>query len=115
MPPATLPELDTARVRAWCQQRVPERLRDQLRVECELDARNVTIYEARPPWHSDLGPNWTRSPVAQLRYTAASRAWTLYWPDRNLRWHLYPDLPAKRPVQELLDELEGDPTGIFWG
>jgi hypothetical protein len=75
----------------------------------------MTIYEARPPWHPDMGADWTRSPVAQLRYTMASQAWTLYWPDRNLRWHTYQHLPPKRPIEELLDEIDRDPTGIFWG
>jgi hypothetical protein len=115
MPPATPPEPDVDRVRVWCRQRVPERLHDELRVECELDARHVTIYEVRPPWRPDLGPDWTRSPVAQLRYTAKSRAWTLYWQDRHLRWREYRELSAGRPIEELLDEVGCDPTGIFWG
>ena len=115
MSPATPPEPDIARVQTWCRQQVPDRLHDELRVECDVDARQVTIYEARPPWQPDLGPEWTRSPVAQLRYTATSRAWNLYWPDRNLRWRQYRDLPGGRPVEELLDEVERDPTGIFRG
>ena len=115
MSPATPPELDIARVRIWCRRRVPDGLHDKLRIECDVEARQVTIYEARPPWQPDLGPEWTRSPVAQLRYTATSRAWTLYWRDRNLRWRQYRDVPAGRPVEELLDEIGRDPTGIFWG
>ena len=115
MSPATPPELDIARVHSWCRQRVPDGLHDELRIECDVDARQVTIYEARPPWQPDLGPEWIRSPVAQLRYTATSRAWTLYWRDRNLRWRQYRDVPAGRPVEELLDEIERDPTSIFWG
>jgi Protein of unknown function (DUF3024) len=115
MSPATPPELDIARVHIWCRQRVPEGLHNELRIECDVDAGQVTIYEARPPWQPDLGPEWIRSPVAQLRYTATSRAWTLYWPDRNLRWRQYRDVPAGRPVEELLDEIGRDPTGIFWG
>jgi hypothetical protein len=26
-------------------------------------------------------------PIAQLRYVADRGRWTLYWPDRNIRWH----------------------------
>jgi len=90
-------------------------LHDKLRIECDVDAGRVTIYEARPPWQPDLGPEWIRSPVAQLRYTATRRAWILYWLDRNLRWRQYREVPAGRPVAELLDEIGRDPTGIFWG
>ena len=50
------------RVRRWCRQRVPEHLRDQVRVNCD---------------------------IARLRYTKAAKCWSLYWRDRNLRFHRY--------------------------
>jgi len=41
--------------------------------------------------------------------------WTLYWRDRNQRWHKY-DLIAPSPdILTLLDEVDRDPTCIFWG
>ena len=44
-----LPELDVARVRRWCEQRVPAHVRDQIRVECEVAPRHLTIVECRAP------------------------------------------------------------------
>ena len=41
--------------------------------------------------------------------------WSLYWRDRNLRFHEYGLLPASASVGGLLAELERDPTAIFWG
>ena len=76
-----LPELDVARVRRWCDQRVPEHARDQVRVECEVGARHLTVVERRPPWPADVGPVWTRLPVARLTYTKSNRTWTLYYRD----------------------------------
>ncbi|WP_446220485.1 DUF3024 domain-containing protein [Micromonospora sp. IBHARD004] len=78
-----LPELDVARVRRWCDQRVPERVRDQVRIECEEAARHVTVVECRAPWRADIGPEWTRLPVARLRYTMSNGTWALYYRDRN--------------------------------
>ena len=40
-----LPELDVARVLRWCEQRVPEHARDQVRVECDISPRHLTIVE----------------------------------------------------------------------
>ena len=89
-----LPELDVARVQRWCAARVPEHARHQVRVECEVAPRHLTIVERRAPWREDFGPEWTSFPIARLRYTAADKSWTLYWRDRNLRFHLYdPSLP----------------------
>jgi hypothetical protein len=52
--------------------------------------------------------------VAQPRYSASTHEWSLYWADRNGRWHRYDDLPPGR-VDQVLREIESDPTGIFWG
>ncbi|MGD9530306.1 MAG: DUF3024 domain-containing protein [Dehalococcoidia bacterium] len=76
---------------------------------------HLTIIEHRAPWREDRGPDWTSFPVARLRYTAVDRSWTLYWRDRNLRFHLYDRVVPSRRVEALLDEIDDDPTGIFWG
>jgi hypothetical protein len=104
-----------ARVQRWCERRVPERARDQLRVECDVAARHLTIVECRAPWRADLGPDWTRTPVARLTYTKAHSTWTLYYRDRNLRFHQYDPKPPTASIDELLDEIDRDPTAIFWG
>ena len=88
------PELDIARVRRWCEQRVPEHAQDHVRVECDIGPRHLTIVECRPSRHQDTSPRWTRFPIARLRYNQATRTWTLYWRDRNLRFHRYDQLPA---------------------
>lgn len=88
----TLPETDLARIRRWVDarnDRLPERAADQIRYEMDVDARSVTILECRPPWREDFGPEWTRFPVARLRYTKARRQGALYWRDRNLKFHRY--------------------------
>lgn len=74
----SLPELDLARVQRWCTARVPEHARCQVRVECDVAARHLTIVERRAPWREDFGPEWTSVPIARLRYTAATKTWTLY-------------------------------------
>jgi hypothetical protein len=110
-----LPELDVARVQRWCAARVPEHARHQVRVECELAPRHLTIIERRVPWREDAGPERTSFPIARLRYTAADKSWTLYWRDRNHRFHIYDPLTPSRRVEDLLTEIDRDPTCIFWG
>jgi hypothetical protein len=110
-----LPELDVERVRRWCRQRVPGHLRDQIRVEYDAGRGQLTIVECRPPWRNDMGTEWTRFPIARLRYTTAARRWSLYWRDRNLRFHRYDQLPPSPHVNDLLQEIDHDPTAIFWG
>ncbi len=110
-----LPDLDVARVQRWCAARVPEHARHEVRLECQVAPRHLTIVERRTPWREDLGPEWTSSPIARLRYTTADMSWTLYWRDRNLFFHVYDRLDPSSRVEDLLAEISRDPTGIFWG
>jgi Protein of unknown function (DUF3024) len=68
-----------------------------------------------PPWREDFGSEWTGFPTARLRYTATDTSWTLYLRDRNLRFHTYDPHPPSNRVDDLLTEIERDPTCIFWG
>ncbi len=110
-----LPEIDVARVRRWCRERVPERVRDEVRVEADVADRHVTIVECRPQWRADPGAEWTRFPIARLRYTKTTKLWTLYWRDRNLRFHAYDLAAPSESVEVLLTAVDRDPTAIFWG
>jgi len=51
-----LPELDVARVHRWCAARVPGHARHQVRIECDVASRHLTIIERRTPWREGLGP-----------------------------------------------------------
>jgi hypothetical protein len=111
-----LPEMDVARVQRWCRTRVPEHVRDQIRVEVDVAERHLTIMECRPPWQEEEpGSEWSRFPIARIRFTKTTGLWELLWRDRHLRFHLYDLGPATVTIEDLLSEVERDPTAIFWG
>jgi hypothetical protein len=64
---------------------------------------------------ADLGPEWSRLPIARLRYSPTHAEWTLFWCDRNLHWHRYDGIAPAAHVDPLLAEIDADPTAIFWG
>lgn len=103
-----------AKVRRFCDQRVPAEARDQVRLEVTTWAATITIVEHRPLWQGGPGA-WTHMPIAQLRYDTAAGTWTLYWADRNRRWHRYDDLDPTLQLDELLKEIDQDPISVFWG
>jgi DUF3024 family protein len=104
---------DVDRVAAWCLARVPEDVRDQLRVECEVGHHELTIVERHPPLPGIGGTAWTREPVARLR--CAKYLWTLYWCNRDQRFRRYSDLAPTTDVGVLLAEIDRDPGCVFWG
>lgn len=92
----------------------PADTRHQVRIECEIDARCLTIVERRAPFGPErTGPEWIRYPLARLRYTEARGIWTLYWRDRNQRFHAHHEVAPTGNVAELLTEIDRRP--IFSG
>ena len=73
----------------------------------------VTLVEERPNFSNPK--EWTRSSIAQFRRAATSSLWTLYWRDRNGRWHLFQPRPGSRRLEVLLQVVEEDATCIFFG
>lgn len=110
-----VPDTALATVRRYCANKIPPRHRNDIRVECDVRGKHITIFECRPPWHPNLGPNWTRQPVAQLRYNPDDHHWRLYCADRNSRWHYHDMVEPTQTLDELIAEIDDDPTGIFWG
>jgi hypothetical protein len=97
----------------YCAAKIPPEYRDQIRVHYKVRGNSVTLFESRPYW--DDPSEWSNLAVAQFRYEPKDNTWTLYCADRNHRWHLYIDAESSRNLDDLLKEVDRDPTGIFWG
>ncbi len=108
-----LPDLDIEKVQRACRRRVPEQLKDEIRLEVTVKGKRVSIHEQRPVWRGAPG-DWTSMPIAQLRYEG-EELWTLYFGDRRGKWTRYFELEPRQPIDVIINEVDTDPTGIFWG
>lgn len=63
-------------------------------------------------WCAERVPEKVR---ARFHYTRSADTWTLYYRDRNLRFHRYDPAPPSADIGTLLAEVDRDPTGLFWG
>ncbi len=106
-------EFELFKINRYCDQRVPTRARDQVRVESSVRGNTVTIVECRAPWHESL-TEWTKHEVARLRVNVSTGKWSLFWRDRNNKWNPY-DLVDAGTLDEMLAAIDEDVTCIFWG
>lgn len=113
MLPKTEKALVDESLRRYCDGRIPAHVRNKVRLTYRWRGNTVTLLEERPYFQDPK--RWTSHPVAQFRHDVAKGRWTLYYADRNSRWHLYDDAEPTVAIQGLLDEVSRDSTGIFWG
>ena len=113
-----IPDLDLARARAWVDRLnsdMPAAARTQIRYEIDVTDRAITLVECRAPWNPDLGSTWSRAPVCRFRYTRTRNEWSLYWRDRNLEFHQYDPVAPTPHLDQLVNHVDSDRSGLFWG
>jgi hypothetical protein len=109
-----IPETDLARIREWCASHVTGQAAKEVRVVGTVDGRHVVIAEERPPWQGADGAPWESCPLARLTYVTASRSWKLEVSAEGDRFRKYPPMPSGA-LEDLLAEIDADPTFVFWG
>lgn len=113
--PVVISELAVVAVRRYCDRRIRPEIRDQMRLEVETRGKAITIVECRAPWREDMGPEWTKMRIAQFRFDPSTRAWSLFWANRNDRWLAYPDAEPSEDISDLIEALDSDVSGAFFG
>ena len=114
---ARVSDLAVAKVRRFCDQRVPTEARHQVCLEVTTRAATITILERRPLWEGDLvrGPA-CRSPNFAMtlpRAPGPSTGRILGGPQPTLA-PLRPPRPNPQ-LDDLLKEIDQDPLSMFWG
>ena len=85
---------------------------DTLEIGYSIKGNKVTLTESRPLF---IDPGvWNEIKVAQFEYSPEMNNWTLYWYDRKNRRQPYPVARNKDTLEKLIQEVDKDPTGIFW-
>jgi hypothetical protein len=101
-----------AKLSKYCDSKIPVHVRDKLRLEYVIDGQSVTLVERRP--HFQNKELWTSCPFAKFTYVKSSNEWKLYCSDQNGKWHNFKNMTSK-VFDDLLEEVERDSTGIFYG
>lgn len=99
---------------AYCRARTPETTRQQLRLGFRTRLNTMTLYVCCGPWKPRF-PKDSRFPVAQFRYDPDERLWTLYWVDEHEQWHLYEQVAPATDLLRLIQEVDDDPSKVFFG
>ncbi|UQA76649.1 DUF3024 domain-containing protein [Sphingobacterium siyangense] len=77
------------------------------------DGKTALLFEIRPQWNDST--NIVELPFAKLRFVKAAKIWKLYWMRGSGKWEAYEPKPECTNLQLLLDEIDHDGYGCFFG
>jgi hypothetical protein len=97
----------------FCEERTPVMVRDKVVLQFRVEGQAIVLYEKRPFFRDPR--KWIDNEVAKFRYWKERDEWSLYWQDRNCKWHLFEPLESAKELQVLVDEVGRDRTSIFFG
>ena len=97
-----------------CRRSSPPEHADELRFVYDIDGHAVSIFEERPPWDGRPGA-WTRHGVARFRYFRSRREWQLNWMRADLKWHVFEPEPPTPNLARLVDVVDQNRYGAFFG
>jgi hypothetical protein len=82
-------------------------------MEYLIDGYAIQVFECRPRW--DDPAVWLQIPIAKIRFTRKTSEWQLYWHRANGKWMNYEPLLPSRDLVRLVNEIDTNPYGTFFG
>jgi len=109
-------ELELARVHrtmaSYIERRRPRpEIRQQLDIGYSVEGQSVILHEDRLLY--DGSP--LLEPVAKTTWVRTQKVWKLFWRRADLRWHSYEPLAKACTLDKVLEGVDADPYGCFWG
>jgi len=96
-----------------CKKRTPDHAKGQLRYEYKINKQDVILVEIRPYWKDPS--QILEHAFAKLKYIRSRNIWKLYWMRATGKWHLYKLSEYSEDLTDLVNEIDIDYYGCFFG
>ena len=88
-------------------------IRGELDISFKMIGQSVEIVEIRRQWNDPTKK--IESSIAKATYVKSRKTWKLYWMRADGKWHAYQPFPSSASLEKILDAIEQDSHGCFWG
>ena len=88
-------------------------IRKELDFSFRISGQSFEIYEIRPQWNDSSKK--VESPIAKATYVKSKKVWKLFWMRADMKWHSYKPFPVSDYLEKILEVVEQDAHGCFWG
>ena len=88
-------------------------MRSQLDISFRMTGQSVEIVEVRPQWNDPTKK--IEGSIAKATFVKSQKLWKLYWMRADGKWHAYQPFPSSASLEKILETIDQDPHGCFWG
>ena len=100
-------------VGAFCDNRVPDHIKDKVYMDYEIDGQSIFIFEVRP--HFRDPDRKIKSPIAKVSFVRTQQRWHLYWMRADLKYHKYDSFSGSNYLNRIIYVIDKDEHGCFFG
>ncbi len=93
--------------------RPPAHIRERIDLSFRVTGQSFEIFEIRAQRNDP--DTMIEVSVAKGTYVKSTKEWKLYWMKSDMKWHGYKPLPISKSLEAVLEIIEQDAYGCFWG
>ena len=109
-------DINYAKVQAYVNaRRPPKEIRHKLDFGFKFEKNTFEIFEIRPVWNSPDQNDYLKLSFAKFRYVKSKNLWKLYWMRASGKWELYDPFPESKNLDKIIECIEEDAYGCFYG
>jgi hypothetical protein len=88
-------------------------IRKQVDIDYSYDGKIFILFEIRPAM---MDPETiVHLEFAKIRFYKSRQEWNLYWKRASGKWELYEPFPESSYLEKIIEEIEADVYGCFFG
>ncbi len=95
------------------QRRPPVEIRNKLDIGYSYKNNTLEIFEIRPRFDNEK--IYENIPIAKAKFVKSQNCWKIYWMRASGKWDVYKPISNISSISDVLQEIEDDGYGCFWG
>src|SRR5665811_135914 len=108
-------DINESTIKKYVESKRPDNqeIRAQLDFGYSYDGKIAILYEIRPFWNN---PKEIQNiEFAKIRFYKSRQVWNLYWVRASLKWELYEPFPESSRLEKIIEIIDEDKYGCFYG
>ncbi len=113
--PNRLVDINQSTIEKYVESKRPDdpEIRKELDLGYSYEGQIIELFEIRPVWNNPK--EIQHIPFARIRFYKSRKLWNLYWMRASGKWEAYEPLPSSTYLAKIIEIIEEDKHGCFYG